>query len=249
MTPQDHILFCMKKTLLEYGLRHNLDFVVKSVAMSQHKKFSDYKIPPIRFELFNMYYMVKNKNFKYFETIILFLNEMNKLFTNLIPDALYSRVIGPLKALVRFLKILLNFCPKLSFNFKHIYECLRNGDLKKACFFIKEYFPLDNKPILESPTQKSSNGQKDFEFKILKKRSHWNELILDRNQRDIYFKNEFNIQYNNNFFAFLILKINEIITIFNSHLPNTIIDQVRISFLINSQNLHSILFSILVKFN
>lgn len=66
-----------------------------------------------------------------------------------------------------------------------------------------------------------------MELKILKKRTHWNELVLSKIQRDKYFKSEFNVQYDSKFFAFLMIKSNEIIKIINSYLPETIIDQVR----------------------
>lgn len=65
-----------------------------------------------------------------------------------------------------------------------------------------------------------------MELKILKKRTHWNELILNKNQRDKYFKSEFISQYDSKFFDFLMIKSNEIIKIINSYLPQTTIDQV-----------------------
>lgn len=67
---------------------------------------------------------------------------------------------------------------------------------------------------------------KEMELKIIKKRTHWNELILNKNQRDRYFKTEFSFQYDNKFFAFLMIKTNEILKIINSYLPQTTIDQV-----------------------
>ncbi|CAF0714453.1 unnamed protein product [Brachionus calyciflorus] len=221
MTSRDQILFCMKKVLLEYGLKYNLDFVVKSIAMN-NVKFSDYKIPPIRYELFNMHLMIKNRELKYFESIILFLSHINKTLPNLIPETLFSRVVGPIKAL-------------------HIYECLRTGDLKKACLLIKEYFPLVNNTVTESPKDRTKTNQNEFEYKILKKRTHWNELILDRKQRELYFKTEFGNQYNKKFFGFLMLKASEIAKILNGHLPETIIDQVICN---NFKSPNSILFGI-----
>ncbi|RNA28444.1 hypothetical protein BpHYR1_037625 [Brachionus plicatilis] len=201
MAAKDKILFGMKKVLLEYGLRHHLDFLVKSLALNQSSKFSQYNVPQIRFEIFNMYLMIKNREFKHFDSIVSFLNEINSKSPSLIPAPLFHRVVGPLKAL-------------------KIYECLRVNDLKKACILIKEYFPMD------SQAPKDSKEKCEMELKILKKRTHWNELILSKSHRDKYFKDEFNMQYDSKFFAFLMLKVNEIIKIINSYLPLTAIDQV-----------------------
>lgn len=71
--------------------------------------------------------MIKNREYKHFGHIILFLNEIKNKHSDLIPTQLFNRVIGPLKAL-------------------QIYECLRLNDLKKACLLIKEYFPIDIQP-------------------------------------------------------------------------------------------------------
>ena len=63
-------------------------------------KFSRFKIAPIRFELYNTYILIKNRNYIKFDSIVRFLTEFDAAFPKIIPEQLYSRVIGTIKSLV-----------------------------------------------------------------------------------------------------------------------------------------------------
>ena len=71
-----------------------------------------------------------------------------------------------------------------------------------------------------------------MEFKVLKLRSEWNELILSKTKRDLFFKNQFHLQYDDEFLNFLLKKVNLIIDVINNELPLTQIEEVSISFLL-----------------
>lgn len=74
----------------------------KTIGLASCKriKFSSYNISSIRFELFNMYYMVKYKKFIRFDSIINFLVEFDRVFKNIIPNNLLLRLLSSIKALV-----------------------------------------------------------------------------------------------------------------------------------------------------
>ena len=63
-------------------------------------KFSRFKLAPIRFELYNMYILIKNRNYIKFDSIARFLTEFNTVFPKIIPEQLFSRVVGTIKSLV-----------------------------------------------------------------------------------------------------------------------------------------------------
>lgn len=109
---------------------------------------------------------------------------------------------------------------------------MRNGDLKKTSSLIKEYFPLNG--TSDSASQNSDDAQKEkektsksFELKILKLRLQWNELILSKSKRSIFFEKQFHVQYDDEFLNFLFNKTLIIIETINNYLPLTQIDQVK----------------------
>jgi len=92
-----------------------------------------------------MHVMIKTKQLHRFDTVINFLTTFNKAHPNFLFEQLYARVLVTLKTLVNFNK-LKQFVDILSLNknffyFKHIFETMRAGDLKKTSNLIKEYFP------------------------------------------------------------------------------------------------------------
>jgi hypothetical protein len=99
ITPEN-IIFILKRCLLEYSLRHRLENIVYSFASNQKTPFSSFNISSIRFELFNMYILIKHKRLDRFDSVIRFLYEFNTKFPNLINDQLFNRVQTSLKALV-----------------------------------------------------------------------------------------------------------------------------------------------------
>jgi hypothetical protein len=78
---------------------------------------------------------------------------------------------------------------------------------------------------------KSKSSKTNFELKILKLRTTWNELILSKNKRDTFFQQQFQIQYDDKFLKFLLFKSIEIIESINAHLPMTKIEEVYFQFL------------------
>ncbi len=151
----DRILFYLKRSLLEYALKHRIDHLVQSTkliikfltklkischillnfkefAYSEKLSFSEYNISSIRFELYNMYILVKHKNFGLFDSVIQFLTEFQEFYSGIIDEKLYFRVLVSIKAM-------------------HIYECLRNSEMKKTFRLIKEYFPTENNLVSYSP--------------------------------------------------------------------------------------------------
>jgi hypothetical protein len=99
ITPEN-IIFILKRSLLEYSLRHRIENIVYSFASNQNAPFSSFNISSIRFELFNMYVLVKHKKLDRFDSVIGFLNEFNMKFPNIITEQLFNRVQTSLKALV-----------------------------------------------------------------------------------------------------------------------------------------------------
>ena len=119
----DEVLFQLKRSILEYGLKHRIDYLVYSwlfsfkkvlisilisdnitfktdLASDQMIKFSRFKLAPIRFELYNMHILIKNRNYIKFDAIARFLTEFNTIFPKIIPEQLFSRVVGTIKSLV-----------------------------------------------------------------------------------------------------------------------------------------------------
>ena len=94
------VLFKLKRSLLEYCVAHQLDQLVEEFAEKQRTKFSSLNISLIRFELFNLYILIKKRHFDRFDSIIIFLNEFDTKFPNIIPENLFYRVQNSLKALV-----------------------------------------------------------------------------------------------------------------------------------------------------
>jgi hypothetical protein len=70
-----------------------------------------------------------------------------------------------------------------------------------------------------------------LEFKVLKLRSEWNELMLSKTKRDLFFKNQFHLQYDDEFLNFLLKKVNLIIDVINNELPLTQIEEVSIPYI------------------
>ena len=70
-------------------------------ALDKRSKFSNYQIPSIRFELYNLYKTVKDRHSQRYNGLIEFLTEFNEHFPTIIPEKLYLRVLTSLKALVR----------------------------------------------------------------------------------------------------------------------------------------------------
>ncbi len=66
-----------------------------------------------------------------------------------------------------------------------------------------------------------------LEFKILKLRSEWNQLILNKTKREIFFEKNFLKQYDDEFLSFLLKKVNGIIDVINAELPPTQIEEVK----------------------
>lgn len=64
------------------------------------------------------------------------------------------------------------------------------------------------------------------EVQILKLRSEWNELLLNKSKRDAFFETKFKAQYDDNFFEFLLVKTNAIIDVINAKLPMTQLEEV-----------------------
>jgi hypothetical protein len=62
--------------------------------------FNEFNLSSIRFELYNMYIIVKHKKFSSFESIIQFLNTFNANFPMILDEKLYLRVLISIKALV-----------------------------------------------------------------------------------------------------------------------------------------------------
>jgi hypothetical protein len=203
------ILFNLKQSLLEYALKYRIDYLVTNFACNEKIKFTSFKICPIRFELYNMHVIIKNKHLHKFDSIIKFLTEFNLIFTNFLHEQLYARVLVTIKSL-------------------HIFETLKREDLKKASCLIKEYFPSNfDYNVLNSPNKnKSQNIKNYFGFKILKLRTTWNELILNRTKRENFFKTQFHLQYDDKFLKFLLVKSNDIIDFINAHLPMTQLERV-----------------------
>jgi hypothetical protein len=69
-------------------------------------------------------------------------------------------------------------------------------------------------------------SQNNFGLKILKLRTHWNELILNRSKRENFFKHQFQVQYDDTFLKFLYIKTNDIIEFINNYLPITQLEEV-----------------------
>lgn len=204
----EKILHTLKESLLEYALRYKIDYLVEKIAGDERVIFGQCHINSIRFELYNMYILVKHKRFDLFESIIEFLTEFHSCFGNILEEKLYFRVLVSLKALF-------------------IYDNLRNGDLKKTSKLIKKYFPKEKSMITNSVSSENIKQRKSsLEVQIIKLRSEWNELLLNKNKRETFFKKQFKVQYDENFFNFLILKVNSIFTIINSILPLTQIEEV-----------------------
>lgn len=65
-----------------------------------------------------------------------------------------------------------------------------------------------------------------LEYKILKLRSEWNELILNKNKREHFFKSQFHLQYDEHFLSFLLKKVILVIDAINQELPPTQIEEV-----------------------
>ena len=75
--------------------------------------------------------------------------------------------------------------------------------------------------------KENDNASKtNFELKILKLRMQWNELILNKAKRNLFFEKQFHVQYDHEFLNFLFNKTLVIIEHINSYLPETQIDQV-----------------------
>lgn len=68
----------------------------------------------------------------------------------------------------------------------------------------------------------------NLELRILKLRMHWKELILDANKRKLFFKDQFQNQYDEFFLQFLLSKIFEIINLINVNLPLTVLEEVNL---------------------
>jgi hypothetical protein len=113
---------------------------------------------------------------------------------------------------------------------KHIYECLRIGELKKTSALIKEYFPVHASytPVNSKDKQGEKQG---LELKILKLRTQWNEFILSRTKRENFFRSQFHIQYDQEFLGYLLVKVTEIFDLISAHLPLTQIEEVTFFFL------------------
>lgn len=73
---------------------------IKDYALDKRFKFSSYNIATIRFELFNLYKIVKDRHSSKFNGLIEFLIEFHKSFPNILPEKLFIRVVTSLKALV-----------------------------------------------------------------------------------------------------------------------------------------------------
>ncbi len=151
----DRILFNLKRSLLEYALKHRIDHIVQSIknifqktsksqksfqpflilkgfAYGEKLAFSEYNISSIRFGLYNMYILVKHKKFNLFDSVVQFLTEFQTHFGGILDEKLYFRVLVSIKAML-------------------IYESLKNSDLKRTFKLIKEYFPTDNTIASYSP--------------------------------------------------------------------------------------------------
>jgi hypothetical protein len=117
MISSEQILFNLKRSILEYSLKTNNQYLVSCMACSSKTKFNTYSISSIRFESFNMHVTVKNRSYSRFDTVIRFLNELNNSITDLIPEKLFVRVIASLKALVILSKIIIAKITLKLFNF------------------------------------------------------------------------------------------------------------------------------------
>jgi hypothetical protein len=78
-----------------------------------------------------------------------------------------------------------------------------------------------------------------LDTKIIKLRAVWNELILNKTKRELYFDTQFKIQYDVKFLKFLLIKSIEIINIINNLLPMTQLDELMAN---DFKNLNWILF-------
>jgi hypothetical protein len=97
----EEILFDLKRAVLEYSLKHNLDTMVIALACHSKTRFTTYRLSPLRFDLYNMHLMVKNRQFDRFHTVIRFLAQFRSIAPpHTLPDKLYTRVTTSLKALV-----------------------------------------------------------------------------------------------------------------------------------------------------
>ncbi len=108
----EKILFDLKRSVLEYSLKHRLDSLVTTLACNSKTAFAAYRISPIRFELFNMYIVVKNEEFRKFDSVIKFLNEFKRICPRAIPEKLFVRVTASIKALVTKQQLGYNFNSK-----------------------------------------------------------------------------------------------------------------------------------------
>lgn len=57
-------------------------------------------------------------------------------------------------------------------------------------------------------------------------RTHWNELILDKKQREKFFAQDFEKEIDPNFFKFLLAKVIRIVDIINEILTDTLVEEV-----------------------
>ena len=73
---------------------------------------------------------------------------------------------------------------------------------------------------------KNKGGKSSLEFKILKLRSEWNELIINKAKREFFFENQFKVQYDDEFLRFLLYKTSLIVQRINAELPPTQIEEV-----------------------
>jgi hypothetical protein len=99
ITPEN-IIFILNRGLLEYSLRHRIENIIYSFASNQKSPFSSFNISSIRFELFNMYILIKHKKLDRFDSVINFLDVFNSKFPNIVTEQLFNRVQTSLKALV-----------------------------------------------------------------------------------------------------------------------------------------------------
>lgn len=191
------ILFKLKSSLLEFSLAKCIDSLVHSFALDTSLKFADYGLPSIRFELFNLYKIVKDRQYGRFKAPIDFLVDFQLNFPTILPGKLYIRVLTSLKVL-------------------YILDMLRSKQFNMAKYIIKEYFPEQDECAETIKINK----------KILKLRLQWNEMILNEKMRLNYFEKIFHIEYDEAFLKFLLTKIMIIIDTVNAHLPPTQIEQV-----------------------
>ncbi len=72
------------------------------------------------------------------------------------------------------------------------------------------------------------------EVQILKLRSEWNELLLNKSKRIQFFETKFKDLYDERFFGTLLNKTNLIIDAVNDRLPLTQLEEVRCKFIVKS---------------